>query len=65
MEIADVKRNLNKPVWYGGHKYIFTGCMLRRDDNGFYYQAELREQKARAVLMCRLEEVKHEQNADV
>lgn len=65
MEIADVKRNLNKPVLYGGHGYTFTGCMLRRGETEFYYQAELYDKDARAVIICRLEDVKHEQNADV
>ena len=60
MELADVKRNMNKPVWYQGNRYLLTGCMLRRGGDGFYYQAELYERQARAVLICKLEDVEHE-----
>lgn len=65
MELADVKRNLNKPVWYGGNQYLLTGCILRRGEEGFYYQTELYEQQARAVLICRLEDISDDQNTGV
>lgn len=65
MELADVKRNMNKLVLYGGNQYLLTGCILRRGEDGFYYQAELYEQQARAVLMCRLEDISDDQNTGV
>lgn len=65
MEMADVKRNLNKPVQYGGNRYLLTGCILRRGEDGFYYQAELYEQQARAVLICKLGDVEYDQNTSV
>lgn len=65
MELADVKRNMNKLVLYGGKQYLLTGCILRRGEDGFYYQAELYEQQARTVLICRLGDVEYDQNTGV
>ena len=60
MKIEEVKRNLNKKVNYGGNTdtYILTGCILRRNETGFYYQVELSDTKhGKSLLICRLEDV--------
>ena len=65
MKIEEVKRNLNKKVHYKDSKnyldndYLFTGCIIRRDDKGnFYYQAELQSMnKSSSILICKLEDV--------
>ena len=65
MKIEEVKRNLNKKVHikdgknYIDNDYIFTACILRRDDKGkFFYQAELQDLKhCRSILICKLEDV--------
>lgn len=52
MDIADVKRNMNQVVLLTDTrlhvenvKYLFVGCMLRKNEDGFYYQAELKDLK--------------------
>lgn len=60
MKIEDIKRNLNKKVNYSGNTdtYRLTGCMLRRNEKGFYYQAELSDTKnGKSLLICRLEDI--------
>lgn len=65
MKIEEVKRNLNKPVKFTnrrlcieGSVYILTAGVIRKDDRGFFYQAELQDVKhENCVLICRLEEV--------
>lgn len=59
MDIADVKRSLydGQEVVYKDVRYIFKACTLRYGDNGFYYQAELKDLKAKMVMIAPLEEV--------
>lgn len=60
MKIEDVKRNLNKMVVYKGVSgvYRFSGCMLRKDKDNFYYQAELQDTKSgNSVIMGKLDDV--------
>lgn len=64
MKIEEIKRNLNKIVHYKDSRnnidsdYLFTGCILRRGKNGFYYQAELQDMKSeRTILICKLDDV--------
>lgn len=65
MKIEEVKRNLNKPVklnnpklYIDGSEYTLTGCIIRKNDKGFYYQAELRDiRHENCTLICRLEEI--------
>lgn len=65
MNIREVKRNLNRrvkfrdPMLYPeGTEYLFTGCILRSDGKGFYYQAELLDiSHGNSVLICRLENI--------
>ena len=43
MKIEDVKKNLNKAVTYkdNSNTYILTGCIIRKNDKVYYYQAEI------------------------
>ena len=43
MDIEKVKKNLNKMVEYKGiaDTYKLNACILRKNNEGFYYQAEL------------------------
>lgn len=63
MKIEEAKANLNKRVHFTARDvdadYIFTGCTIRKNENGFYYQAELQDlNNNRSILICRLEDVK-------
>lgn len=57
MDIADVKRNLNKLVLHNGHDYILDGVMIRLNGKEFWYQAELLDTGANSIVRCRLEDV--------
>ncbi len=61
MKIEEVKQNLGKFVEFNGTKgvYKLTACILRRNEAGFFYQAELLDIKHGAsVLVCKLEDVR-------
>lgn len=58
MDIDRVKPNMNRTVTHNGAEYRFTGCILRLNKDGFYYEAELQDTKAQnSTLFCRLETV--------
>lgn len=58
MNISEVKRSLGRRVKYNGSEYLFTGCILRKSENGLYYQSELQDLKAnRSIIICRLTEI--------
>ncbi|MBQ3265223.1 MAG: hypothetical protein IJH07_05545 [Ruminococcus sp.] len=58
MDIKRVKYNLNRTVIHDGALYRFTGCILRMNKDGFYYEAELQSVTARnSTLYCRLETI--------
>ena len=65
MTLEEVKSNLGKPVRFSNKKlfiestmYILTGCILRKGDKDFYYQAELTDvRNSKSVLICRLDEI--------
>ncbi len=64
MKLQDVKSSLNcrvhrnSPSGYGTADYIFTGCTIRRNNNGFFYDAELQDlNNSRSITICRLEEI--------
>ena len=58
MDIKEVKYNLNRNVIYNGTQYRLTGCILRLNQDGFYYEAELIDLKAQSsLLICRLNEI--------
>lgn len=61
MTIEEVKRNLNRLVIYKptGTQYKFTGCMLRKNDSGYYYhQAEITHLAGVPnIIWCKLEDI--------
>lgn len=64
MEIKRIKSNLNKMVVYKGVKGIYklTACILRKDESGYFYQAELQDIKSgKSIIYCKLEDLE-EQN---
>ena len=60
MDIREVKCCLNQIVFYtdvdGIEKpYKLTGCMIRKNDDGFFYQAELQDITANnSLIYCSL-----------
>ena len=50
MDIKEVKYNLNRNVIYNGAQYRLTGCILRLNQDGFYYEVELIDLKAQSSL---------------
>ena len=66
MKIEEVKQNLGKIVEYNGAEYNekkgvykLTACIFRKNEAGFFYQAELLDTKHGAsVLICKLENVR-------
>lgn len=65
MDILDVKRNLNKTVYYSDFyniptpsPFTLTACIARKDSRGFLkYQAELTDNTKRAVIIVPIEKV--------
>lgn len=58
MDISEVKRNLNKTVFLNDSKlhaenvpYILTGCILRLNEHGYYYQVELKDVRHSSSLV--------------
>lgn len=74
MELTQVKKYMNKPVYYDTgqmnfegcsvKEFILTGCMLRkrRKDGHFYYKAELREGSRDSVIIVDLAKVLTEED---
>lgn len=64
MDLAQVKSNLNKTVYYEGEgfngKYLLNACILRKNKNGkFYYQLELLDTTCNhSVLIVPVDKVK-------
>lgn len=58
MDISRVKKNLGKKVIYKDTEYLLSGCIIRTNENGFFYQAELQDLTAsHSVLICELNEL--------
>lgn len=65
MDISRVKFNLNEQVEYTSEsrgliktRYILTGCVLRKNANGYYYDAELQDiRQPKNILIAKLEDV--------
>ena len=59
MDISEVKKNLNKNVIYKDEThYKLTACVIRKGKNGFFYQAELQDLKAKnSLLYSKLEDI--------
>lgn len=61
MDISRVKYNLGKQVRYGDRLFLLNACIMRQGSDGFYYQAELKDQTARsALVIADLNEIKEE-----
>ncbi len=59
MDIQAVKKNLNRSIVYKGVKdvYILTACIIRKNENGFFYQAEIKDKNANSLIFCKLEDI--------
>lgn len=63
MTEKDIKANLNKKVEYNnpiyGRRcgYILTGAIIRKGENGYFYQAELTEEKTGSIIYAKLEDI--------
>lgn len=59
MKIEEVKKNLGKAVKYKDTDiYKLTACILRKGEEGLFYQAELFDTKhGNSVIVCKLEDV--------
>lgn len=65
MTIEQVKQNLNKTVLFSNpklhlenEKYTLVGCIIRRGEQGFFYQAELQDiNQPKSIITCGLEEI--------
>lgn len=66
MDIKEVAQNMNKKVWYKSayseSEYILNACILRLGENGFYYNAELKEINRNAVVIVPLGKVEVRDN---
>ena len=62
MTPQEVRRNLNRWVYWRGKSYLFTGCIIRLVKGGFVYQAELTEKRESmtTLYIAALEEVESE-----
>ena len=59
MKIEEVKRNLNKTVWFRNAEYVFSACIIRLGENGYFYQAELQDIKNKnSIVIAKLEDLK-------
>lgn len=73
MELAEVKRAMNRKVLYqpasneSTVSYVLNGCILRRRENGeFFYQAELMDVTTKnSVIICSLDDVQQMKEAGV
>lgn len=60
MDIKAVKQNLNKLVVYRDKQdtYKLTACIIRKQENKYFYQVELLDTKhGNSVMICRLEDI--------
>lgn len=64
MKAEEIRANLNKRVRYVNEQmgidadYLLSGAIFRKNDKGFYYQAELTSLKAnKSIVICPLEQI--------
>ncbi len=67
MEIKEAKAHLNERVHYKARDidadYIFTACTIRKNEKGYFYQAELQDlNNHRSILICKLADVEPIEN---
>lgn len=61
MDISRVKSNLGRKVFYNENEYLFSGCIIRANEQGFYYQAEIQDLTAvHSIAICKLEDLMEE-----
>lgn len=51
MDVRQVKYNIGRQVSFDGRIYTMTACIMRQGDNGFYFQAELKDNTAESSLV--------------
>lgn len=51
MDIHRMKFNLGRQVSFRGAIYTLTACIMRQGDNGFRFQAELKDSTAESSLV--------------
>ena len=49
MKIEEVKRNLNKTVWFRNAEYVLSACTIRLGENGYFYQVLCLNKSAKEV----------------
>ena len=67
MKIDEVKKNLNKIVRYKDTAglYRLTACILRKNEKGLFYQAELLDTRSgNSVIICKLDEVQESEGKE-
>ena len=64
MKAEEIKSNLNKRVRFKNEKlnidteYILSGAIFRRNNKGFFYQAELQDVKSNnSIIICNLDQI--------
>ena len=58
MDIQRVKFNLGRQVTFRSVPYTLTACIMRQGEQGFYFQAELKDSAAEsAIVIADLKEV--------
>lgn len=57
MKLAEVKKNLNKPVDFKGKRYTLKSCIIRKNENGYYYEAEILDKCGNSIVICGLDEI--------
>lgn len=58
MDVRQVKYNIGRQVSFDGRIYTMTACIMRQGDNGFHFQAELKDNTAESsIVIADLKEV--------
>ena len=51
MDVRQVKYNIGRQVSFDGRNYTMAACIMRQGDNGFHFQAELKDNTAESSLV--------------
>lgn len=69
MNITQVKRCLNRQVKFSDNRYKtifrFRACIFRLGNNGYYYTAELYDEKTNSAVICKLEDIEEVQQSEL
>jgi len=57
MKAEEIKKHLNNQVTFRDSTYKFIGAIFRKNDKGYYYQAELLDKCDRSICIANLEDV--------